>query len=458
MKESIQRVLREIYLQQADTLAAVSTVITPHAEVIADTFYQALLKDERAAAFLDNKMVDERLHRSMQHWIAGMLAPLDEAGFDAHVQRQIEIGHVHARVNIPMPLVQQGVRILKREFCSRLVDSSMPRAELSEAVLIVNDLLDTAALLINDSYISDIMDNERKAQSMRLHMTNHNLAIECEQLRSELFDWSRRMIPALFANESHSCGGDQVCHSDFGLWVTHKAELLFPENDDVRKLHQQLEVIDVQLKRAREERAEGLSEAFQQAVASLNEAVTQAAWLLSELVEHTMEQENVRDPLTRLLNRRYLPSIIQREVHLSIQHHRPFAALMIDIDHFKALNDNHGHPAGDMVLSHFSELLLTTLRTSDFIFRYGGEEFLVLISDSSLDEAALVAEKLRRNVEQHSFHCGETELQVTCSIGVALHDGHPDYSMVLKQADEALYQAKQGGRNCYCLAGELEAA
>ena len=451
MKTAIRKLLGEIYLGDNRPLViTVGQVVLPHAHAIADAFYTELLANPESGPFINGMLIDDRLHDAMTAWVISLFTPHDEQEFEEHVQQQIEVGHVHARINIPMRLLQSGIRILKREIYHRLILSDMERSELPEAVILVNDLLDHAASLIGDAYISDLVNNERNAQSMRLHLVSHNLAIECERLRSELFDWLRKALTALYQGEAAALEEHRtIYHSDFGRWVNHKAELLFPDNADVAKLSAQVDVLDMALLRCREERARGTGEAFTNAVSELNECVTQAAWLLSSLIEHTLEQETVRDPLTRLLNRRYLPSIMQREVKISIKHGLPFAILMLDVDAFKQLNDEHGHSTGDTILSQFGELVLANLRASDFVFRYGGEEFLVLLSDCSEEIAMSVAEKLRERVAVHRFLTNNgTAVQLTASIGVALHEGHPDYAHVIARADAALYEAKHRGRNC----------
>jgi diguanylate cyclase len=139
---------------------------------------------------------------------------------------------------------------------------------------------------------------------------------------------------------------------------------------------------------------------------------------------------------------------MRQEIALYRRTGKSFAVLMLDVDHFKAINDEHGHAAGDAVLTQFSATLQAAVRSSDFVFRYGGEEFLILLSHATEAQALTVAEKIRAEVERHPFmtHAG-TVLHVTTSIGVALYDGHPDYERVIDQADRALYRAKDAGRN-----------
>ncbi|MCA9555431.1 MAG: GGDEF domain-containing protein, partial [Myxococcales bacterium] len=153
-----------------------------------------------------------------------------------------------------------------------------------------------------------------------------------------------------------------------------------------------------------------------------------------------------RDPLTGLFNRRHLDDSIDREFSRSKRNNSPVAAWMVDIDHFKAFNDTHGHPAADRVLAEFGRLLRTSCRDMDLACRFGGEEFVVILPDCTREDAARRAEAFREKV-------ANTALEITVSVGVAEFpgDGH-SWEMVLRRADDALYQAKRTGRNRVVLA------
>ena len=428
--------------------------ITGAAPEIADAFYNGMMTNPETHYFLKNDIVIQRLHASMVQWIKESFIPQSEKDLDAYLTRQKEIGSVHARINVPMNLVMEGMAILKYECFLRIEKTDLNRHDLMQAALRINETLDEAASLINGSYFTNVLENERGDQSLRLHVINHNLAIECERVRAGLFDWMRRVLVSLYKESSEQLIQiESIMHSEVGLWVIHKAELLFPDMLETRQLVEQLHVIDEGLKEALKARSAGKPEEFNILLAKLNDAVSRASWGLSALVEHVLEGEKARDPLTHVLSRRYLPGIMQREIKLSIQSGMPFAVLLIDIDHFKEINDSYGHPAGDVVLLGVSEVLRNTVRANDFVFRYGGEEFLVQISDVTEETAMEVAEKIRKNIQNHRFMLEHGhEISVTASIGVALHKGHPDYNHLIKKADAAMYEAKETGRNCSVLA------
>ena len=158
----------------------------------------------------------------------------------------------------------------------------------------------------------------------------------------------------------------------------------------------------------------------------------------------------VTDPLTGLHNRRYMSGQLSALVRRAIKGGDPVAALLVDIDHFKRINDSFGHDIGDEVLREFAVRLATNVRAIDLPCRAGGEEFVVIMPDTSLEAAQRVAERLRLHVSGSPFHVAKVEelLQVTISIGVAATLGEDDTpEALLKRADEAVYEAKAAGRN-----------
>ncbi len=134
------------------------------------------------------------------------------------------------------------------------------------------------------------------------------------------------------------------------------------------------------------------------------------------------------------------------------------ALVIIDVDKFKIINDKFGHPAGDKVLKFISKILRQQVRESDFLARYGGEEFVLLLPDARLTDAANVAEKLRKYVEQCNFHNGDKRVPITVSCGIARFDEEDTPESVLDRADASLYQAKASGRNCSFSEGQRAAA
>lgn len=162
------------------------------------------------------------------------------------------------------------------------------------------------------------------------------------------------------------------------------------------------------------------------------------------------EQAN-RDALTGLYNRRYLDSTIEREIARCKREGHPLSVMLIDIDHFKRINDNYGHQAGDEVLRSLAKLLQT--RTMDIACRYGGEEFLLLLPDMPIAVAKERAEQFRSAFEETTIGFGSFSITATFSVGLAAYPGHgTSAEALIRAADHALYQAKSAGRNRVAIA------
>jgi diguanylate cyclase (GGDEF)-like protein len=155
------------------------------------------------------------------------------------------------------------------------------------------------------------------------------------------------------------------------------------------------------------------------------------------------------DALTEIPNKRYLLECLERELAQTARHLRPLAVAVFDVDHFKQVNDRWGHLAGDTVLRDLAALVKPALRKSDLFARFGGEEFVVVLPETSREQGALLAERLRGLVERHGFLLGDAPRQITISVGVAATAGEVALTPqeLLQEADARLYQAKASGRN-----------
>jgi two-component system, cell cycle response regulator len=166
-------------------------------------------------------------------------------------------------------------------------------------------------------------------------------------------------------------------------------------------------------------------------------------------VDQSMEMA-VTDQLTGLHNRRYMEGQLKAHLTRAQRGGPPVSVLITDIDHFKRVNDLFGHDAGDDVIREFAVRLASNFRPRDLTCRFGGEEFVVIMPETTAEDALVIAERLRATIAGAAFKVGlaREDLAVTCSVGVAIGDQHGDTpDLVLKRADQALYAAKQGGRN-----------
>jgi two-component system cell cycle response regulator len=176
---------------------------------------------------------------------------------------------------------------------------------------------------------------------------------------------------------------------------------------------------------------------------------------LDEVFQRQMYESALRDGLTKVFNKKYFTDYLEKEFAYAARHGSPLALIFLDIDFFKRINDTHGHPAGDFVLSELSQLMATLVRTEDVLARFGGEEFTVLCRGTDLGGARIVAERLRKTVEAHTFAFGAKTIPVTISLGIAAipDTAIVDHAQFLAASDKALYEAKRTGRNRVCLHG-----
>lgn len=156
------------------------------------------------------------------------------------------------------------------------------------------------------------------------------------------------------------------------------------------------------------------------------------------------------DPLTLVGNRAALDNSLKRELQLASRQQQPLSLLMIDVDYFKSINDRYGHHQGDRILCDIAKTIQSVCRSTDSLFRYGGEEFVVLLNNTHASGAGVIAERIRQQIENTPLAVSTTPGAVTVSVGVSTCEGDINETVesLFERADKALYQAKQAGRNC----------
>jgi diguanylate cyclase len=297
------------------------------------------------------------------------------------------------------------------------------------------------------AFMRDINRGARNDEAYRLFALGQNISTERERQRAALLEWSQAVLIGLHYRTPEQAL-PRLAASEFGLWLQHKGAVLFESAPALRQIVEAVARLDDTVLPGMMQSASQAPESLPNQVRELQELVARIKHLLNGLFDMVAEIESGSDPLTNVLNRRFLPSVIGREISLAQRQRSSFSVLLLDIDHFKAINDAHGHAGGDQILRQFAEVVHQTCRSSDFVFRYGGEEFLVVLVDTGPGAALAAAEKLNAEIRRHRFVIAEAgAMHVTASIGVATFDGHPDYAYLIDRADKALYKAKQAGRD-----------
>ncbi|HEX7929258.1 MAG TPA: diguanylate cyclase [bacterium] len=226
--------------------------------------------------------------------------------------------------------------------------------------------------------------------------------------------------------------------------VEHERDHLHVENT---RIMGELRSFNAALEQRVQERTDALTETNTRLAEALREIEQKNRALV--LLNESLNIQATVDPLTGLYNRREFRNRLQAEWARFKRHKRPISLVMVDIDFFKKVNDSHGHECGDSVLQTLGAILRGQQRRHDIACRYGGEEFIVLLPETLLDAAFLVAEGLRKRVNNHIFRYKELRLNVTVSLGVAgaLEQNPANEDEFINMADKALYAAKGTGRN-----------
>lgn len=428
----------------------VGALVHAHGESLAQRFYDELMADPQSGKFLNLKIVEERLQAGLRHWLDELFAAETPDAIAHAFGNQRAAGIAHSRVRVPIGLVSRGARLLKHWIWSLLQDSpDLAEMERRAAIAYVSDLIDIALEVMNSSFLDGIDREGRTEEVYRLITLSQDLALERERQRAALLEWNQQAFYALCITPTARL--PRIAESEFGMWMQHKAGFLFEKAPEVADIASVMARIDATLAAA--EAAPSASDAGS-LVATLQDDTARIKFLMTTLLDRYLAVENGRDTLTNLLSRRFLATIMMREIQLAQRTKSGFSVALLDLDHFKAINDRHGHGAGDAVLRHVASTILNAVRAGDVIFRMGGEEILVLFAGASAENAMLRADMLRTTIGETPITLPGTieTLHVSASIGVAAFDGHPDYQRLIERADTALYAAKAQGRNCCVLA------
>ncbi|MFC0480652.1 GGDEF domain-containing protein [Gellertiella hungarica] len=426
-------------------LEIAKALLFAQAGLLASSFYDAFLRDEDASNFLSHAAVQHKLTNSLKGWLVDicLLNPEEEA----FAQRQRHIGDIHARLKIPIHLVLEGAARLKADMTQLLQERNLPPADALDAFVAFSHRVDSAMCHMSAAFVQKSGQRARADEAYRLFALGQDVSAEREGQRAALMEWSHTVLFDILANGT----GDNckpLSQSPFGLWVRHRAGILFEGTGALETIRSAMRDIDDFILPGLNPEAAVGPEGASHFIGELRRRIDEIKFLLNDLFQTASAAENGHDPLTRTLNRRFLPSILGRELALAASNDVPFSVLMLDVDHFKSVNDRYGHSSGDAVLQQVADLLLGAVRPADFVFRFGGEEFLIALVETKLGRALEVAESIRRICEAHVFRLpGQEDIHVTVSAGAAQFEGHPDYTYLINAADEALYRAKNAGRN-----------
>ncbi|MBI0550066.1 diguanylate cyclase [Pectobacterium parmentieri] len=421
------------------------TLAAQKASDFADKFYSYMLKDQEASLFLSSQQVHDRLHGSMSKWIVDILTNTGSHLADL-INYQRKIGQIHARIGIPVDLVERGARRLKWQLYEDIAQAADDKALCFDAMRYASISMDIAIEIMNKTYSQSHDLAAKNEESYRLFSILENASMERERQNASLLNWENAFIFSVATGTPLSSIQD-LSDSEFGLWFNHKGKSSFSNIQGIRTIATIITETDDYIRNY-----SNTALLTQQDYAPLLKAVRSKIYkinmLLGSLFDEVQKLESGKDTLTLLLNRRFLPTILRHEISLTMHSNTPLSIAMIDIDHFKSVNDTYGHAAGDSILKRIAEILYESTRNSDYVFRYGGEEFMIVLIETPKVAAHTIIERLRKKIQDHTIHLQNGEsVTMTISAGIAVYSGHPDYECLIKAADDALYQAKANGRN-----------
>jgi diguanylate cyclase len=420
------------------------TLITENKGIVIDAFYKKLLENPKTSEFLTHEDIESRLKSSFQGWV---ITTFDYEKFqedsDSFYKYQDNIGRVHSRVNIGLHLINYAKVILKR--CLFELDKSN-----TEYLCYVSDVVDYAVDSFNQSYLKEIIETTRHRQSLRVVASGHQLALDFERAKGEVTSWIMEKLWSVTQQQIQPT--KRVTDLSFYHWLKHKGSFSFSDDAVRKSLINSLEDLNEIESLITEHRKKSDSVAH---TASIQGLLGSAIHItedihreLDKTIQYVLEAEERKDALTKTLSRRFLPAVTQKEVLFAKHTGTPFSVLMLDVDNFKTINDTYGHRTGDEVLEEMAQVLMERLRPGDYVFRYGGEEFLVLISEATIEMATHIAEEIRLLVSEKVLKDSDRKsIHFTISIGVAEYDFHPDFMRTISLADKRLLVAKNEGKN-----------
>ncbi len=413
--------------------------------LLADDFYAYMLNDDDAAVFLSSEQVNQRLHGTLATWIRTVLCS-STADLPALISAQRKVGDMHARIGIPIDLVARGARRLKGRLYTLLRRDISDLALCNAALRFSSLAMDMATEVMTTSYSRSYENTAKDKENYRLFSILDNVQVVRERQLSALLNWENRFIYTVATGLPMS-ENQELMESEFGLWFLHKGRHVFESVEQIDTIESLLTDTDRFIATFNNQRVAQAEERYT-LLRAVRGRIAKIGMLMASLFDELAKFENGKDPLTSLLNRRFIPTILRREIGLAMRTASPFIIAMLDVDHFKQINDTFGHDIGDLALKKIAGILYESVRSSDYVFRYGGEEFMLLLVETSENQAENIIKNIRTAIINQPIHPPQGgKVNLTISAGICIFGGHPDYERLIKRADSALYLAKKNGRN-----------
>ncbi|HAS1787373.1 TPA: diguanylate cyclase [Enterobacter cloacae] len=419
-----------------------------NATALIDEFYRIVLADPSVAEFLTTEQVERQLQEALRRWLTDVLSC--KAGqVEEQIRAQQRAADVHARIGISVDLVEMGFRVLKKLLLP-IITTSPHSSEIKLHIYhyAINSI-DLAMEVMSRAYVFSENNAAKEDENYRIFSLMENAEEEKERQTAALLTWEMVLLYKITLNSSIG-NSLPLGQSEFGLWFSHKGRHYFSGIAEAGHISRLIQEFDETFERIRQSE-QGLNDNVHRDkfLHQMRNSLSQIITLLRELFDEVSRHEVGMDVLTRLLNRRFLPTIFKREILHASRAGTRLSTLLIDVDKFKQINDTWGHNTGDEILRKVAGAFYDNVRTCDYVFRYGGDEFLIVLTEISEADTLRIAERIRKRVEKIKVNSPAGDIiPLSLSIGAAMFNGHPDYERLIQAADEALYGAKRRGRNC----------
>ncbi|WP_180115027.1 diguanylate cyclase [Acinetobacter sp. YH12140] len=416
--------------------------IQKHVEHLVTVFYEQMSREPASAEFFKDDIIQKRLIDTLRKWLLETFNVALNNDFEISVKWQQKVGMVHARVGIPSWLIMRGVREIERKIFE-ILELNQTQNILHMCSYIVQ-IIGFSTEIMCRSYEINTEKKQETKHNYRLFSAMQDVAVHKDKQRGSLLNWENELMFKIFSGNV-SFYHSLLSKSEFGLWFIHKAAYAFSGSDQVQLIIDRIYQVDELTQQTTQIMDKDQLQHLIQQIRDLNREIQHLVDQLFQVAEYI---ESGNDSLTQLLNRRYLSTIISREITFARQNQTPLSLLAFDADYFKMINDKFGHAAGDLALKFIAEALQRYSQGSDYAFRIGGEEFLLLLVDTNVNRAMKVAENIRQYIENGVIRTVQgQQFSLTVSVGCVQYNGHPDYQRLLDAADIALYAAKNTGRN-----------
>ena len=421
-------------VEQADPLirAKAAEIAVAHAHYLSIEFYRIVRIDPHAEEFLSNEQVERQLKSAMERWIINVLsAQVDDV--ERLIQIQHTVAEVHARIGIPVEIVEMGFRVLKKILYPVIFSSDYSAAEKLQVYHFSINSIDIAMEVMTRAFTFSDSSASKEDENYRIFSLLENAEEEKERQIASILSWEIDIIYKVLL-DSDLGSSLPLSQADFGLWFNHKGRHYFSgiaEVGHISRLIQDFDgIFNQTMRNTRNLNNRSLRVKF---LLQIRNTVSQIITLLRELFEEVSRHEVGMDVLTKLLNRRFLPTIFKREIAHANRTGTPLSVLIIDVDKFKEINDTWGHNTGDEILRKVSQAFYDNVRSSDYVFRYGGDEFIIVLTEASENETLRTAERIRSRVEKTKLKAANGEdIALSLSIGAAMFNGHPDYERLIQ--------------------------